>query len=174
MKNYHLRLSGRITLIPAICLLMSCGKKDDVAPSQVLLNTDIESGASNPDYWFFDPGPSGAYTGTWTDEEASSKSHSLKVDATAMQTSAFSYWSQLYTSTRVGLKLPVGRDLTLSVKIKSKNLTGAGVSIAIRADNSVSPDKSGSTFSTTQGGIQINGTFDWKTYTVKMNNLRSD
>jgi hypothetical protein len=174
MESLRLRLSGFIPLVLVVALL-SCGKKDIIVPTQVLLNTDIESGGTKPDYWFVNPGTSGAYTGTWTDEESSSKAHSLKISANATQTTDFAYWVQTYSQTTVGATLPFGKDLTLSLKIKGKDLVGQGLSIAIRADNALTPTSSaGSTFVTTQGNVQINGTFDWKTYTVKMSNLRSD
>jgi hypothetical protein len=172
MKIYQLFSNSMLLLI--VFMLLSCGKKDEVVPTQVLLNTDIESGGTAPDYWFNNPGTSGVYVAKWTDEEASSKNHSLKISAATMQTPDFAYWVQTYSQTTLGTKLPVGKDLTLTVKIKGKDLTGQGLSIAIRADNALSPTNTGSSFVTTQGGIQINGTFDWKSYTVKMSSLRND
>jgi hypothetical protein len=172
MKTHPLFSNCLYPLI--LFLVLSCGKKDEVIPTQVLLNTDIESGGSNPDNWYVNQGSTSTYTGTWSDEEASSKTHSLKISATALQSSDFAYWVQTYSQTTLGTKLPFGKDLTLSLKIKGKNLSGQGLSIAIRADNAINPTKDGSSFVTTQGGIQINGTFDWKTYTVKMSSLRSD
>jgi len=56
------------------------------------------------------------------------------------------------------------------VKIKS-NLTGDGVSVAIRGDNTTQPTGTGEQFVTTQGTSTISDTFDWTDYSIKLSNV---
>jgi hypothetical protein len=54
-------------------------------------------------------------------------------------------------------------------------LSGPGVSLAIRGDDTTSLNGSGAEqFSATEGKISISGTFDWKEYQVKMVNVKAD
>ena len=77
----------------------------------------------------------------------------------------FGTWYQSYSG-----EMPKGKDLVLKVKIKGKNLTNQGISIAIRADR----PSTTSQFSTTQAHQSITGTFDWTDYTVRLIKVADD
>jgi hypothetical protein len=58
------------------------------------------------------------------------------------------------------------------LKVKAKgNLTGQGISIAIRGDDANSVNGYAKQFATTQGTSPISGTFNWTEYSVKLNNV---
>lgn len=160
-------------LIPAYCLLvMSCMlsacKSTDTQPQRtnLLTNGNVEQQSQN---WFFNydtfhaTNPNGFAYGH-TNEAASSPQYSLKVNCNAVkQDSAFCFYGQ----TNIPFStIPVGAKLTLTAKIKPVNLTGQGVSLAIRGDkgNQVV------FFQTTQGKTPITGTSDFKEYSVTLNN----
>jgi hypothetical protein len=63
----------------------------------------------------------------------------------------------------------VGKDLTFNVKIKGDNLVGQGVSIVIRIDGVSSQLQ----ISSTEGSQNIVGTFDWKSYSIKLASVSS-
>jgi hypothetical protein len=149
-------------LIILICMFFSC-KKEDPIPTQLLKNTDLESGFSGWDnygstaYGFnFKP--------TLTTEESFSPTHSLILNCESADDINWHCWSQLYEG-----KMPVGEDLTLSVRIKAVNLTGHGVSINIAAFDGVS--QIALQTATTEGLTSITGTFNWTEYNITLPNL---
>jgi hypothetical protein len=132
----------------------------------MLGNANMESGTTAPSTWF-NRTPTSAIPAMWSTDAASSPSHSLKISqTTVIDPSDYNYWGQTYSGT-----IPVGKDLTLKVKIKGDKLTGAGVSIVIRADGATTPNLQ---FISTEGVTSISGTFDWKTYTLTLPKLNSD
>jgi hypothetical protein len=146
--------------------LMNCS--DDPEPAnQLLINKDMEAGASSPNGWW-DLSQT-VYTTEWTTDEASSGTKSLKISATQADANNFAFWAQSYMGV-----IPVGKDVVLSVKVKCKNVTGPGISIAIRGDNADTSNSIAEQFSTTQGITNISGEFDWTTYQVRLNGIQSD
>ena len=124
----------------------------------------MESGTTQPLSWFY------GHTApeipmTWATAVSSSPTHSLQMSRTTItDVSSFAAWGQTFQGV-----MPIGKDLTFAVKIKGDNLVGQGLSIAIRVDDTTTALQ----FSTTQGNIYIGGTFDWKTYTVKLPGVSS-
>jgi hypothetical protein len=154
MKKYFL-------LCFSICMIFSC-KKEDSNPTQLLQNTNME--VVNSSTWSnFMTGT--GFTATMTYEESFSPNYSLKISRTVIDTAKFCSWYQMYSG-----KIPVGRDLTLTAKIKGVNLSGTGVSIVIRGDGATP----GLQFETTQNAVPISGTFDWATYTLNLSKVQSD
>jgi len=150
-------------LIVVICILTTC-KKEDIIPSQLLKNSDLESGDLS--VWY---NCGSALSGfNLTSEESYSQTHSLILDCEIADNPDSYCWSQSYTG-----KMPYGEDLTLSAKIKGVNLTGPGVCIRITASN---PEISGVfALQTTQSDplTSITGTFDWTEYSIRLPNLHS-
>jgi len=145
---------------------ISC--KDDPEPAiQLLVNTDMEAGAASPNRWW-DLAQT-VYTTEWTTEEASSGTRSLKMSASQSDATNFAFWAQTYVGA-----IPVGKDVVLAVKVKCKNVTGEGISIAIRGDKASPLNGYAAQFSTTQDKISITGDFDWTTYQVRLNEIQSD
>lgn len=156
------------SLILCTLFLVFMGCKDDPEPAlQLLVNTDMEAGATLPNGW------SGwektGYTIEWTTEEASSGTRSLKISAAQPDDTNFTFWSQYY-----GGVIPVAKDVVLSVKVKCKNVSGQGVSIAIRGDNDNLTNDHAEQFSTTQTVTTITGDFDWTSYHVRLDGIQSD
>jgi hypothetical protein len=140
-----------------LIVLVSCSK-DDPHPEQLLVNTKMEDGLYGPNGWTHFASNFGVDGGTWVTDQSNADNHVLKISLSKGDASSFSAWSQLYSGTT-----PVGKDATLSVKIKGENLIGAGVAVVIRGD----VHSGQQTFYTTEGTTTINQTFDWKTYTLK-------
>ncbi len=150
-------------LIAAICIL-GCSKDDKVQPANVLellSNGSVEAGSIMPDNWLH-PGPIGTYENSWTTEESFSPSHSLKIANASTDPINFTFWMQTFE-----WAMPEGKELLLTVKIKGE-LTGSGVAIAIRGDDTVPPSGAAEAFSSTEGVTTINGMFDWTTFQVKL------
>lgn len=144
--------------------LMGC-KDDSESVIQLLVNTDMEAGATSPNSWWDNENT--VYITEWSTEEASSGIRSLKISTTQSDAVNFAFWAQSYEGA-----IPVGKDVVLSVKVKCKNMSGQGVSIAVRGDESNAT--SATQFSTTQGKISITGDFDWTTYQVRLEDIQSD
>jgi len=155
-------------LILCACLATLMGCKDDPEPAiELLVNTDMEAGTSYPNGWW-DLAPT-VYTAEWATEEASSGSKSLKITASQSDAISFAFWSQTYLGA-----IPVGKDVVLSIRVKCKNVSGDGISIAIRGDNGDTSNSVAEQFSTTQGTASITGDFDWTTYQVRLNGIQND
>jgi len=152
----------------AVSSVLSACKSNDAQPqdSNLLKNGSVEQQSQN---WFFNydashaANPNGFAFGH-TSEAASSPQYSLKINCNAVKNdSAFCFYGQ----NNIPISdIPVGAKLTLTAKIKPVNLTGQGVSIAIRGDkgNQVV------FFQTTQGTTPITGTSDFKQYSVTLDN----
>jgi hypothetical protein len=156
MKKYFL-------LCFSICIFFSC-KKEDSNPNQILKNTDMETLSSSVQTWS-NYGDGTGFIASWSNEVSFSPVYSLKISRTAIDTAKIWYWWQKYSGT-----IPVGRDLTLKAKIKGVNLSGNGAALVIRCDGA-EPNLQ---FETTQGMVNINGTFDWSTYTLSLSNVKSN
>ena len=152
------------------CLLffvvLFIGCKDDDEGIQILTNPDVETGDVLPNGWYLSSGQ-GKYAVIWTDDESYSPSKSLKISTPVSDPADFAFWGQSITE-----NIPLGEDIVLRVKIKA-DLIGDGVAIAIRTDDTAPSDYQGEQFATTQGNT-ISGTFDWKEYSVKLEEVHKD
>ena len=164
MKSKLLLLIIGILVVLLIAFTFQSCKKDDVQPVQLISGGDLEAGTSFPIGWYYDNGQN-SYNVAWTVEEAASPKRSLKIATEVSNATNFAFWGRT-----ISTNIPVGKDVILKVKIKSK-LTGSGVAIAIRGDDTESPQVPGEQFATTQGTISITGNFDWKEQSIKMDKV---
>ena len=141
---------------------------DASAPVTGLVNGDMESGSYSPDNWWFGSGNNSLFNFKWNTSEYLSATHSLKISSDNSGDN-FSFWAQTISADKL-----IGKKITLNVNIKSVNLDGQGVYIAIRGDDTAPPSGSAEAFATTQGNKQISGTFDWKKFDVTLDKVPSD
>ena len=136
----------------AIVLITSCS--DDDEKSVTLLDDD------------FDNSPGWQYTstanhvGTLDAVEFSSPQQSLKIKALDTQANGFSFWSQQI----MAVSFPEKAKLILRAKVKTQDVTGEGVFVALRCDSNTTQ----LSFETTQGTTMINGSNEFTEYTVNM------
>jgi hypothetical protein len=156
---------GRIILF---CLLEALGSialfgcdDDEGVHGQLIVNGDVETGSMVPNSWWSNSGQN-KYEVTWTDQESFSASKSLKISAQSADPVEFAFWAQT-----ISVNIPTGKTVKLTVKVKG-TLSGQGVSIAIRGDNTPQPSGSGEQFATTQGITPISGSFDWMDHSVQL------
>ncbi|WP_296621629.1 hypothetical protein [Marivirga sp.] len=153
-----------------ICLLFtvlsftSC-KDDEIQSNQLIVNGILEQGSTSPDGWWSNSANPDNFNFIWTEDESFSGSKSVSISTQTADASAFAYWGQTITN-----NLPTGKSVTLSVRIKGE-LSGRGVTVALRGDDTVEIDGSAEQFATTQGSMDISGTFDWKEYSIKLDNV---
>ena len=156
------------TLITAIILGIFCGcSSDEVPPKEMIVNGNLENGATMPTGWEFSTGENN-YSVLWTNETSFSPEKSLKISTEIINEEHFAFWSQL-----INTDIPVGEDVTLEVKVKG-TLEGKGASIAIRGDTTSTEEGKAEQFVSTQGNTLISGDFDWTTYNVVMKGVYSD
>ena len=106
--------------------------------------------------------PTGTEYSKATDVKASGM-YSLEINNTNTENIYGCNWSQTITD------IPVGKQLKLTAKIKTNDITGAGVSIVIRCDDTTICDNvHAEMFATTQGKVSIVGTRDWTPYQVEL------
>jgi hypothetical protein len=161
-----------IILSLSVVILSGCKRDADpqpapVPPDQLLTNLDMEAGSENqPNSWWLGPFATDTTT-LWTTEESSSATHSLELKATVSDTTVL-YWGQTYQGVT-----PVGKDVTLTIKVKGKNIAGDGAAIALRGDDTSIPVTYTTVidFNTTEHTTKIDGTFDWTSYSIKLTNV---
>lgn len=163
----------KLLFILVVITTLSCKKNNNtaVAPSELTNNGDIENGFKN---WFFGfddfhPKNPNNYTFGFTEEFAASPKNSLKINCNKVTNdTAFCFFSQTIPTTNIR----VGAKLTLKVKIKTLNVVGQGISIAIRGDKIGT--KQSVFFKTTQGITTITGNQDFKEYSVSLESYTGD
>ena len=149
-------------LIAVTFALNTSCEKDDPAPAQYLSNSNIEGSTEQP--WFFN-GDTSIFTAECITDESFSPTHSLKIYTAISDPMSFCFWYQ-----SISENLPIGKELTLTARIKADNLNGLGAALAIRADSDLGMNQ----FVTTQGTTTISGTFDWTEYSVNLPELSTE
>ncbi len=139
---------------------LSLTSTEAAEPSYTLQNTDFETGNSYPDNWWQGATNYNSFQISYVDNVSHSSSHSAKISSSGSG-SEFSFWAQTILADQL-----VGKSAELKVNIKAENISGDGIAIAIRGDDTQNPRNRAEIFSTTQGDQQISGTFDWKSFSV--------
>jgi hypothetical protein len=153
----------KLSILLIAIVLLGCSKKSDPLPTQLLTNSDMESGQSSPYSWISYSTGGSNFTEPWTTEEFNSSNHSLAIKSSTQVPTYYAYWYE-----RFALSNLTGKNLVLSVKIKCINLSGEGASIAIGAYSDLNQPVQ---FVSTQNVKPIVGNFDWTTYQVKLPNI---
>ena len=133
---------------------------------QLLTNGDME-GAENAGWW--KSYNADEYDLAYTTAESVSPDNSLKISSDRDQGSSFAFWGQT-----VPVYNPINMELTLTASIKLDQVTGEGVSIAIRGDDAYPMTGSAESFASTQGRLTLDGTADWQTVQIKLHDMPSD
>ncbi len=131
------------------------------AVDQLLVNGDVESGTTLPNDWWLGSSGQEGYAWDWSTTYSVSPDHSLEVRRTAGPAETFAYWAQT-----VPVENLAETRLTLTASVKTIDVNGPGVAIAIRGDDTVMPSGMAEAFATTQGRVALSGTEDWTTVTV--------
>lgn len=106
------------------------------------------------------------YTADYSNEAASSGKYSIKVKCdTVKNDTTFYVLNQHF----LGVTIPVGAKLTLKAKVKTVNLQGMGISLALQGDN-VSQAKS-TFYTSTEGKTTITGTKDFTEYSLTLDSF---
>ncbi|GAB4020700.1 hypothetical protein GCM10028808_63020 [Spirosoma migulaei] len=152
-------------------LLFNACKKEDAQPqtiANVLADGDFETSPYST--WSSAVNKNSltqptSYTVEYSTEAASSPSHSIKVSCKAAPTdSTYHLFQQvLYTSST---PIPTGAKLTLKAKIKTVNLQGEGISIAMGGNKGVNDNYASAFFTESRGKVAISGTNEFKEYTL--------
>ncbi len=162
IKNIRL-----LTIFLSSMILLSSCEKDEDFIAGFLNNGSVEMGTGTPDDWFLSTG-NNSYDVVWTDEDSYSGDNSLRISTGTQNSSDFAFWAQSFNS-----DIPFGESVTLSVWIKGE-LTGNGVSIAIRGDDTETIQGSAEQFVSTQGASSITGNFDWTQYSITLDSIDAD
>lgn len=147
---------------------LSLTSSEASGPVLNLVNGDFESGTLVPDNWWTGGTYHNSISSEWSATNSSSPSHSAKLSSN-VPSGNFAFWAQTFSAENY-----IGSMINLGVKIKAENLEGKGVYIAVRGDSEAQPGGSAELFATTQGKIDINGTFDWTSYQVSTDKVGKD
>ena len=134
---------------------------------QLLVNADMES-TPNAGWWKGYTNETG-FDLSYSTAEFVSPGQSLRITSDRDHGSAFAFWGQSVRVTN-----PINMELTLTAAIKLDQVTGEGVAIAIRGDDTHPMAGSAESFATTQGRFTLDGTEDWQTVQVKLQDMPSD
>lgn len=164
-----------------LCILLNACKKEDTQPqtqtiANVLTNGDFEKAPYQD--WTNNTGKNSttsptSYSVTYSSEAASSPSHSIKVTCLAAPNdSTYQFMEQiLYTA---NTPIPAGAKLTMKVKIKTVNIQGNGISLAIGGNYGASAKYASAFYTSTEGKISITGTNDFKEYSLTLDSFPAD
>ena len=140
----------------SIALLFNSCKKDDAQPqtiANVLTDGDFETSPYST--WISAVNKNSttqptSYTVDYSTEAASSPTHSIKVSCRAAPSdSTYQLFQQvLYTSST---PIPTGAKLTLKAKIKTVNLLGDGISMAMGGNKGVNDNYASAFFTESRG-----------------------
>jgi hypothetical protein len=159
MKTQIIYLFFATILMLASIMLNGCSKDESQEfYGPLLTNGNVESGSSTPDGWNYATSEQG-FNFNWTSLESFSPSHSLGI-STSVSHANIAAWIQT-----ISKNLPCGHRVVLKAKIKC-NLTGDGVAVVMRGDDTVTPSGSAEEFASTQTMFTINGTSDWKDWYI--------
>ncbi len=169
MKNFRVLL----LIFALISLFNSCKKGGDVQPPvQLITNSDMEqqpSLARSQGDWLFGyyynltSNPNG-YKAAYTSEASSSGTHSLKVNCDGIKNdTTFCFFEQDVVPTSIA----AGSKLILKAKIKTIDLKGQGVALAMIGYKQVGTKNTIVFFPSTEK-IPITGTSDFKEYSVTL------
>ncbi len=128
---------------------------ESTAPRQLLLNGDVEGGASTPASWESYTSEPAAYGFEWSSDAASGvRSLSVRAASTA---APGAYWHQ-----SLPISNPSGVMFLLTAMVKVNDVAGRGVSIAVRGDDTSLNNGRAEAFATTQSLQLITGTTGWR------------
>ncbi len=162
-------------ILALMSLLNACKKGEDVQPPvQLITNSDMEQQPSlirSEKDWLFGyyynlvSNPNG-YKAAYTSETASSGAHSLKVSCEGIKNdTTFCFFEQDVVPTTIA----VGSKLTLKAKVKTVDLKGQGVALAMIGYKQVGTKNTIVFFPSTEK-TPITGTSEFKEYTVTLDN----
>jgi len=163
--------SGAVVLLSFTALSLSACGSDQVtgtdAPAvPILQNGGFEDGGDLPYHWSRGgPGFGGSIL-SYDADGAWEGDHCVSISRATSSSELFTYWSQ---TMRVD-------DFRGSVELRARirtELSGQGVSIAIRADDKPRPTESdfAEAFATTQGAAPISGSAGWTEHSVRLDHL---
>lgn len=159
MNTKKFNLLFATILMLALIMLNGCSKDESQEfYGPLLTNGNVELGSSTPESWNYATSEQG-FNFSWTSLESFSSSHSLAI-STSVSHPNIAVWSQT-----ISWNIPCGYQVVLKAKIKC-NLTGEGVAIAMRGDDTVTPSGSAEEFASTQTVFAISGTSDWKDWYI--------
>lgn len=170
MKKNYLVAAISITFLLLSCFLNYSCKKEVDYPDQVqmLQNAEMELGdfvKLAPMYWYGSAWPVDAELDLkWSDDMYYSPERSLKMSSSVSYDTAFAYWTQI-----ISYAIPNNQNIKLTIMIKTEDLEGSGIAMLIRADNTRT--QSVLAFETTEGKMDIKGTFDWTEFSIEMNSV---
>ena len=137
-------------------------------PVTNIVNGDAELGVNSPDNWWVGAGSSDKFDIHWDSDNYLSPSHSLAISSDDSG-DKFAFWAQTFLASDVA-----GKKIKVNVFAKADNLTGDGIYVAIRGDDTNVPSGSAEAFVTTQAKVAYNGTFDWKEISITMDTVPTD
>jgi hypothetical protein len=109
------------------------------------------------------------FTYEWSEDAAVSGTRSLQISRTDLAPNEFGFWAQT-----VAVGNLAGTRLTLRTSVKLEGVTGEGVAIAIRGDDTPVPQGMAETFASTQRRISATGTLDWTELKVSLDEFPAD
>ncbi|WP_080056899.1 hypothetical protein [Spirosoma aerolatum] len=176
-----------LSLLICSLLFNSC-KKDDAQPQSIanaVVNGDFE--ASPYQDWLSNVNrvsktKPNSYTVEYSTEAASSPSHSIKVSCNAAYNdSTYHLLQQLFytpsSSAPNGAKIlniPTGAKLTMKAKIKTVNVQGNGIVIAVGGNYGLNKNYASAFYTSTEGKVPITGTNDFKEYSITFDSFPAD
>ncbi|MEZ4654826.1 MAG: hypothetical protein R3E12_14875 [Candidatus Eisenbacteria bacterium] len=133
----------------------------------LLANWDAEDGPPDaPSAWQVPSRGVGSYTQRANIGIAASGARSLEITGNPETSGDFTFWRQT-----ISQNLPIGETVVLEAMIKTAAVWGAGVSIAIRADDTQLPEGDAEAFVSSITTIRIADTHDWTLYRIALPEL---
>jgi hypothetical protein len=133
---------------------------------QPLENGDVEIGNGWPDAW--SASFARAHVLEWTDRTAAKGRRSLQIRSVTdgLAPSLANWWQAVLVTD------PTDVTFVLSASVKLEGVSGGGVALALRGDDTTLAEDGGAeAFATTQFAQVLTGTRDWQRITVQLSNV---
>lgn len=146
--------------IDRLAIVISELEDSNINKKELIKNGALEEGTMFPKDWQSYSNEN--YKTEWTKSKSNSGNYSLKISSTKKVTS-FAYWCQI-----IKKNIKVAKNPKLKLFIKTKNITGKGVSFAIRCDDTETPDGDAELFVSSESLFNIKGTKNWTEYSIEL------
>jgi hypothetical protein len=166
------RITAYVILLPGTTgsvyvddVTLSSGVALPSHPQLALENGGFEAGQHTPEYWWLGGTTFSGFTLEWRSAGAYEGRRAASITRQEASQEHFAYWAQT-------LRADAFRDgpVTLRARVRT-DLTGQGVSLVIRGDDTPRPAGAAEAFATTQGRTTISGSSGWVERSVTLDRL---
>jgi hypothetical protein len=144
---------------------LSTGVAVPETPRFELENGGFEAGDRSPDDWWRGGTTYSGFTFDWWSTGAYEGNRAVSITRQGASREDFAFWAQTLRADEF-----IGGSVTLHARVRT-DVTGQGVSLVIRGDDTLRPADRAEAFASTQGSTMISGSSGWVERSVTLDRL---